>query len=336
MSAYEKEQLIAAMREVYAAFDMTMLQTRCQQHKKDLFLALKGKLVGSKNNRYAFRNNDCRILAVSHLDTVQQGVTFGTIAYPNETLVFNPRLDDRLGAYTILDLLPRIGVATDILFSDNEECGQTTAAHFKSDKKYNWIVSFDRRGEDVVTYQYTWDNVLREYFTVGHGSFSCIGRMDHLGCQAMNVGVGYQDEHSQRAFFILEEYIRNVARFLLFYRRYYNVRFPYTKQVYGIKRYRDHEWPIHNRGVSHLDHARSVTRPQLPAPVAAAASTGESPPNKLSDVKQELINAKSNCVAFCEVCWAARTWDEMHVMVDFARCKNCGQILELILARGES
>lgn len=228
--AYSQEELRDACAQVDKAFDIKVLQQRCQQSKKSLFHASGGKLYGTKAERFAFRNSNARILTVAHLDTVQQDNAFGMVQYHDETLIFSPKLDDRLGAYTILDLLPALGIQADLLFTDNEECGATTAAKFKTDKKYNWIVSFDRRGEDVVTYQYTWDAVLRDYFTVGHGSFSCIGKLDSLGCQAVNIGVGYQNEHSQRALFVYEEYVRQVARFLLFYQRYQATRFPYEKR----------------------------------------------------------------------------------------------------------
>lgn len=246
-AAYSDEQLEGAVREVLQALDLKLMRKRLQQDKESLFAALGGQTFGPPHARHVFKSNKARILMVAHLDTVQADKTFGIVRYPHETLIFNPRHDDRLGAYTILDLMPALGVNADLLFTDNEERGLTTAADFKTDKKYNWIVSFDRRGEDVVTYQYTWDAVLREYFMVGHGSFSCIGKLDHLGCQAMNVGVGYCNEHSPRAFMVLEEYVRNMARFLLFYRRYKSVRFLYTRKTH----YWDKGWS--NKG-KHKDN----------------------------------------------------------------------------------
>lgn len=344
MKGYTDEQLAAAIAEVRVALDLGRLQKRCYQNKATLFRSLHGEMRGAENAQHSIRVvPKSRILMVAHLDTVQQTNAFGVVRYPGETLVFNPKLDDRLGAYTILDLLPKLGIVEDVLLSDNEERGATTAADFKTDKKYGWIVSFDRRGEDAVTYRYTWDAVLRDYFTVGHGSFSCIDKMGGLGCQGVNIGVGYHNEHGLHAYFVLEQYIRQVARFLLFYRRYRTVRFTYEnrfKQSFG--RRHEHEGikrcasckvnpvPFDNVALcetcfTRLDRenasrrAKAASISKSTAVIASAGSTNS---------KRLMLDACPTAVAFCEVCWLPRLSSNVNILHDSIACRDCGQIVE--------
>jgi hypothetical protein len=166
---------------------------------------------------------------------VQTSSKFCKVSLEDETLIFCPKLDDRLGVYTILDLLPKLGVKMDILLTENEEIGQSTAADFLSDKQYNWMVEFDRCGTTTVSYDYDWDDFLRCCFDVAYGTFSDICYLEHLNCKGMNVGVGYHDEHSTRAYCVLEQYWFQIARFLLFYEQYAAISFPHTPSV--VKRY---------------------------------------------------------------------------------------------------
>ena len=110
-----------------------------------------------------------------------------------------PVVDDRLGCALALGCQSW----ADILFTDCEEQGRSTAAFFQAPRAYNWIIGLDRRGTDVVTYDYDdkdWLDVLGDYFTVGHGSFSDIGYLEKLGTACVNMGVGYYNEHTTSAY----------------------------------------------------------------------------------------------------------------------------------------
>lgn len=172
---------------------------------------------------YAFRDNGAQILAVAHLDTVmphaERAASFvDTAAGP---VVFSGALDDRLGAYTILELLPRLGIGVDVLLTTGEEQGNSTAQHFAADKEYLWAIEFDRGGTDVVMYQYhdaeTEDLVRDCGARVGHGSFSDIAYLDHLEVKAFNWGVGYRDYHGPRSHAFLEDYWQMLAYFVRFH-----------------------------------------------------------------------------------------------------------------------
>lgn len=201
---------------------------------------------------YAFRNNGSSILAVAHLDTVSRAsdrrASFvETAAGP---VVYSRALDDRLGAYTILELLPRLGVNVDVLLTVGEESGRSTAAFFTppNGKRYDWVIEFDRGGTDVVLYQYddleTRELVKASGARVGDGIWSDIACLEHLGVKAFNWGIGYQDYHSARSHAFLDDTFDMVDCFLTFHEQNVGVRLdhveepasysPYGRRTYGL------------------------------------------------------------------------------------------------------
>lgn len=169
-------------------------------------------------------DNNSSILGVAHLDGTMPASHFllgRRRDRPNDVIIVSPFVDDRLGAYTLLDLLPQLDIRCDILFSVGEEIGQSTAADFQPPKQYNWMFQFDRMGTDVVHYQYVndnWLNGVERYFEgLNGGIFSDISRMDHLGCQGMNIGTGYYDYTGPRAWASLFDLSTQVYRFKGFY-----------------------------------------------------------------------------------------------------------------------
>jgi hypothetical protein len=205
------------LKQVRGEFSMHDLRICCKA-KTDTLLDLMPNQFGAAGTRHATHTGDSKILAVAHCDYVELPNVFA--ADPEMGVVFSPRLDDRLGVYTLLYLLPSLGINLDVLLTENEERGATTAKDFITDKKYNWVVSFDRRGEDVVYYQYS--NIrehLTPFFAVGHGSYSDIAALQHLGVLAFNVGVGYESEHTSNCTCQLKTYFAQIARFVAFYRK---------------------------------------------------------------------------------------------------------------------
>ncbi len=220
----------ALVKRVVDAFDMDALRRRCMMTTDALLESLPVQ-YGAKGSRHAFLDRGGSILTVAHCDCVKYVSEHFVVAkLPKETLVFSPQLDDRLGVYTILDLLPRLGIVADVLFAENEETGQSTAKDFKPAKEYNWIGEFDRHGENAVCYQYTgMETKARPYFKIENGSGSDISKMGDLGIMAINVGVAYNNEHSDRCFCTMPAYLRQIARFLAFHARYAEEKLPYVK-----------------------------------------------------------------------------------------------------------
>jgi hypothetical protein len=162
------------------------------------------------------------ILGVCHLDTVHGHDRFEVVPLKGDTVLYNSQLDDRLGAYVLLELLPQLGVKCDLLLTEGEETGRSTAKHFvpPEGKTYNWCFEFDRRGMDVVMYQYESKKMVkllhRHKFKVGVGSSSDIAYLGHLGVKCFNFGTGYHEEHGADAHANLGETERMVKKFAAF------------------------------------------------------------------------------------------------------------------------
>jgi hypothetical protein len=184
----------------------------------------KDKGKGKYRDRfYHYADHGSDVLAVAHLDTVMDDRSCHVIDAAGGLLAVSGALDDRLGAYVILELLPRLGVNLDVLLTTDEELAATTASDFFPDKEYNWIIEFDRGGTDVVMYDYETsdlvDLVEDSGAVVGIGSYSDICALEHLECSAFNWGVGYEDYHGPRSHAWLEDTFESVENFLRFYDR---------------------------------------------------------------------------------------------------------------------
>jgi hypothetical protein len=227
------------------------------------FKQYKRYTVETPTGRYIFIPRGGKVLAVAHLDTV---AGFGAVVRhaatpttpttprhdPRPTPPHNPamehgdskwgawvrsiNLDDRLGAWILLDYLPSLGINDfDILLTEGEECGRSTASEFVQDRAntYNWIFEFDRRGvESAVLYQY--DNpdtraMLYKYgIAVEHGSYSDISSMTNLGVIGINFSAGYNAEHTTDCYAYLCEVRSSVVKFVSFYKDLKDTPMPYT------------------------------------------------------------------------------------------------------------
>lgn len=221
-----------------------------------------GVVTETKNGPLIFKDNGASILGVAHLDTVQKTRHFAYVHNLRGGTIFSGQLDDRLGAFILLDLLPWLGIKCDVLLSDEEEHCNSTAEFFKlpEGKSYNWIFSFDRSGTDVVMYQY--DNTdlrskLKECdFVVGNGSYSDICEMDHLGLSGFNFGCGYYNNHSEMAYASYPEMLSMVAKFQRFYQKFSGTKMPfapeprtYSYRGYGYRGDYDHNSFYYGRGL---------------------------------------------------------------------------------------
>jgi len=225
---------------VELAFDHEVLKRICEMSEKDFAKAYGMTevpvLQKVPNDFYYFRDNGSDVLAVAHLDTVglphQRTCRF--LDTEDGTVVYSRALDDRLGAYIILELLPTLGITYDILLTVGEENGQSTAAFFDPPKQYDWMIEFDRGGTDVVMYQYD-DDLTRKLVKksgarVGDGIFSDICYLEHLGIKGFNWGVGYQDYHGPRSHAYLDDTFSMVAKYLRFHEANAGVALPHEDE----------------------------------------------------------------------------------------------------------
>jgi hypothetical protein len=179
-----------------------------------------GDCVDTEHGPMIHIDNGGNTLAAAHLDTVDSVKPKWKGKYRIQT----PDLDDRLGVWVLLDLLPSLGVTGyDVLLCDSEEIGCSTAQFFPATDQYNWLFEFDRAGTDVVTYQYSddhWDSTLASVgFDVKAGAFSDIAYLEHLGRKAVNVGVGYHRQHTRKCNADLRFTVANAMRFAEFYHK---------------------------------------------------------------------------------------------------------------------
>ena len=191
-----------------------------------------------------YQDNGADILAVGHIDTVDNHRSTQTEAgleAHNKTMNLakyyqtGPQLDDRLGVWALLSVLPEF-MNYDILLTDNEEIGQSTAGSFEppNGKAYHWIFELDRRRDGCVLYQYgskKWNKELtRAGFRIARGSFSEIGYLDHLGVQAVNVGVGYDHEHTLACDWDINIMREQLKKLVNFYERNKDKRYAYNRR----------------------------------------------------------------------------------------------------------
>ena len=218
----------AARRRVVDAFDADALIRICEA---DDFGDYGARVECGPGRFYHYRDNGSNVLAVAHLDTVQSDGRCTIAETAAGLLACSGKLDDRLGAYVILEMLPKLGIVTDVLLTTDEERGDSTAQHFDTAKQYDWLISFDRGGTDVVAYQYHEPAltalVEASGARMGFGSYSDICELEHLGCAGLNWGVGYADYHGARSHAWLADTFRMVARYVKFHGANVGARLPF-------------------------------------------------------------------------------------------------------------
>ena len=182
-------------------------------------------LNNTPHSRHIYIDRGSKVLAVAHIDSVQAHrgtrITIGKI--------LSSTVDDRIGVYMLLYGLPYLGIYPDVLLTDNEEIGRSTAQFFEPTKDYNWMFQFDRTGSDVVCYQYGTEKLIGALgecgMTVGEGIWSDISYMEYMGCAGFNVGCGMHRYHEIDAYVDINELTLQSALFRYFWTFYQHERF---------------------------------------------------------------------------------------------------------------
>lgn len=337
------------------------LRARCEQKIPDIVAEVGGRVLNTTDGPLVWVQRGAPVLAVVHMDFVPVTHRWG---YDHKRgRVWTPRLDDRMGLFVLLDVLPTLGVHVDLLLTDSEEVGRSTARYFTDELKncglladhpYNWCVQFDRRGDDVVLYDYeastAWESALAGHgFKIGCGSFSDISSLTDLGVCAVNIGCGYHHEHSTRCYGEISELARNVALFESFYRDNSGKRFDYTEAMrddyysrsyssYG-KGYQSIAWKYGDDiGYPMEDDAaqRSLSHWREVEGGWENTKTGEffRTPDRLSAETRD-----ENTDEYCVVCNEPKRWWDIDTVTGV--CDDCCAIAELeaeerdAIARGE-
>jgi hypothetical protein len=242
---------------------LQQLRKRCLASIRDF--QTEGEVHNTPDGKYIFQDNGASILAVAHLDVVQSQPRHFGHRKGESDVIYNCQLDDRLGAWIILDLLPTLGVKVDVLLTEGEEKCQSTAAHFQATKDYNWLIEFDRAGTDVVMYDYETPELVELLCSLGNdvswGSYSDISTMEYLGVAGFNWGVGYYDGHWRSSHFRVSECAAAIKRFVEFYQAHKDVKFPHFPCEEGMEddrwlREEDREWILDMEARQKLDGER--------------------------------------------------------------------------------
>lgn len=165
-----------------------------------------------------FYNNHSDILAVAHLDVA--GITRPVF---QDGCVNAMQLDDRLGVWVIMDLLPLMLAGSeqkyDVLLTTGEEKCQSTARNWVApgNSRYRYMFALDRQGTGSVAYQYgtnnRWVGSIEPYLgPLEMGSYNDICELEHLGCCGVNIGVGYHLQHSHSCYALISDTFTQAVR----------------------------------------------------------------------------------------------------------------------------
>lgn len=185
------------------------------------------------------------ILGVAHIDSfgLKQGggKIHDTLVCQLDADVRGMSLDDRLGVWALLRGLPSQlcvrggGVPYDVLLTENEEAGASTADDFYKARGlagYGWAFMFDRMGSDCVRYSFddpAWVAALRgEGWSVGTGSYSCVSEFSAGPVCAVNFGIGYTGQHTSACHVDMRVALWNIQRVAHFVRRYGRTEFAHV------------------------------------------------------------------------------------------------------------
>lgn len=203
-----------------------------------------GKNYRGANARHIYIDRGSNILGVAHLDSVQPFKGF----WINNDYIQCSTVDNRMGAWLMLYGLPQLGINFDVLLTENEERGMSTAGDFTKNKDYNWAFSFDRSGTDVVCYQYYDTEVGKMFDYYGlrsdYGSYSDVADLE-IGVKGFNFGVGMYSYHSENAYVRLWELDEVIEKFTCFYHDKHDEAMPHVeKYIRYYDEYYSYEKPI--------------------------------------------------------------------------------------------
>ena len=212
----------------------------------------RGNILDAQNpdKHRLFFDNNADVLLVAHLDTVCSPKLLKT----TKKRIWGQGLDDRLGCYIAYKLQYKHGL--DLLLTDHEEAGQTTAQYHKC-AEYNWIAEFDRAGSDAVTYDQdcpAFRKALEDFWVLGWGSFSDICELETTAC-CVNIGIGYQHAHSKDSYADKEVMRQAIAKFQEFYALHKSTKFVIDNSMaFG-------RWGFQSPQYSKYDYAYELSKP---------------------------------------------------------------------------
>jgi len=181
-------------------------------------------VVGGR--QYWHIKNGGKVLLVAHIDTVLQP----TKPKFKKKRIKARGLDDRLGVYMAMTIQAEMPDIVDVLITDDEEIGKSTAdmVPTKDLEGYNVIIELDRGGSDFVHYDLAGDDLIDAYLEFadeGYGWSSDIAHLNSPPCGCINVGIGYYKQHAKDSYAKTEEFIKAYHDVSEFIEKYQDVHF---------------------------------------------------------------------------------------------------------------
>jgi hypothetical protein len=192
-----------------------LMKYLCNLNQADLKTVLHNFLLSNyekviNTNEYLIAEGTLPICLVAHLDTVFKQTPHEIFYDKEQQVMWSPEglgADDRAGVYAILSIINE-GYKPSIVFTTDEEIGAFGALKLIEDypecpfPNLKAIIELDRRGEkDCVFYEC--DNPDFEVYIQQFGFIPNIGSFSDIsviapewGVAAVNLSVGYIDEHS--------------------------------------------------------------------------------------------------------------------------------------------
>jgi len=207
--------------------------------------------VRINERRYWHIKSGGKILLVAHVDTVLKPVK----PRIKKKRIKGRGLDDRLGIYMAMTILEEHPEIVDVLITDDEEIGMSTASLVPTEDlaNYNCIIELDRGGDDFVHYGLAGPDLVyayEEYADKGFGMASDIMHLNKPNCGCINVGIGYYKAHAKNSYCKTEEFIQSYHNVMDFIEKYQDVhfeacvppkRYSYAKNKYFTEYYESYE-----------------------------------------------------------------------------------------------
>ena len=230
------------MRENDVKIFEELVKMEQDQLLKTLFTFLKKNYDNvTATEDYLFAEGDIPIALVAHLDTVFPDPPENVYYDPRKGVIWSPEglgADDRAGIFSILKIV-KAGYKPHIIFTTGEERGGIGAAQLiiKNPKcpfkELKYMIELDRAGTcDCVFYDCE-NDLFTEYiesfgFIEALGSFSDISILaPHWGVAAVNLSIGYENEHSYREVLHVGPLYRTIKRVIAMLKDADNITEPF-------------------------------------------------------------------------------------------------------------
>lgn len=193
--------------------------------KKALTTFLKSKYSKVVNTKdYIYAEGDIPIALVAHMDTVFVKLPTEIYYDRKKNVMWSPQglgADDRAGVFSICQII-RDGYRPHIIFTTDEEKGGLGAYQLAAQQcpfgDLRYMIELDRRGSDDCVF---YDGVNQEFikyvekfgFKEAWGTFSDISYLaPDWGVSAVNLSIGYKDEHSVSEVLHVDWMFRTIER----------------------------------------------------------------------------------------------------------------------------